>query len=246
MASFGAGDLKLLPGELHIWTASFEQPGWFLQRCKEYLNEPEKKRAASYRFARDRKAFIFSRSILRILLAAYSGQTPPELVFLKTEGGKPYIKPGQNKDKLSFNLSNSGNRVVYGIAYDRTIGIDIEYVRNPGDIKSMMEYALSKRELFNLEKFAYSEENIFFRYWTHKEALLKALGEGLLRPLKSIEFLLGECGNLRLCYIDNKAIDEKEWFIHEFTLEEKKYAGAVILKGAGCRVVHFDFNPRLF
>ena len=49
----------------------------------------------------------------------------------------------------------------------------------------------------------------FYKYWTRKEAFLKATGMGLNIPLKEAEV------------IDNKIIwENKEWFLQEIKLDE--------------------------
>ncbi len=94
---------------------------------------------------------------------------------------KPYLK---NNDTL-FNISHSGEMAVACIADNYPcIGIDIEQVK-PVDVavfECQMTANEAKRVLNATDRLA-----AFYTYWTQKEAVLKAHGNGLSIPLQSFE-----------------------------------------------------------
>lgn len=107
------------------------------------------------RYAGDGDAIV-SRGRLRELLARYTDDV--DLV----EDGKPALR----NCAIEFNVSHSGDFIVYAFATTTPVGIDIEQIRPMGD----------DRERIIAE--AISEEDFFAR-WTAKEAVLKASGAGL-------------------------------------------------------------------
>jgi 4'-phosphopantetheinyl transferase len=64
---------------------------------------------------------------------------------------------------------------------DRTrVGIDIEFVRPIQDIEGMRRLVFTKEEQkFVLAQPLATQQRIFYRLWTRKEAVLKALGLGI-------------------------------------------------------------------
>jgi 4'-phosphopantetheinyl transferase len=92
--------------------------------------------------------------------------------------GKPYFE----NYPIRFNITHSGNFVACIISNDTsTIGIDAEVVKavNTKDFK----------DLWSEEEWADIQSNdiaVFFKYWTRKEAVVKAIGKGLNIPLNQI------------------------------------------------------------
>ncbi|MCR5490950.1 MAG: 4'-phosphopantetheinyl transferase superfamily protein [Bacilli bacterium] len=89
------------------------------------------------------------------------------------ERGKPL------SDKMYFNVSHSHGFVALAIGEDSHIGIDIEKIR---PIKEDLKKFVSSEEEFALAK----DDSTFFEIWTSKEALLKAMGNGIDRRLPSV------------------------------------------------------------
>lgn len=81
---------------------------------------------------------------------------------------------------FAFSISHSGNYVVVAATTRSNIGIDIEQVQ----LVNMQEY----RDFFTLQEWnCIYNENSFFRIWTRKEAILKALGTGFYQNLADID-----------------------------------------------------------
>jgi 4'-phosphopantetheinyl transferase len=92
------------------------------------------------------------------------------------ERGRPWA------EGVSFNVSHSGSLGLIAIAEGaHRIGVDVEQVRPGPDVR-----ALAGRFFHPEEAAAVGDDRAaFFRCWTRKEAVVKALGLGLAHPLKS-------------------------------------------------------------
>lgn len=97
-----------------------------------------------------------------------------------TAFGKPYF----HDDKIKFNISHSGRMVICAVTDKIDIGIDIEEIKElaVGDFKSQMT-PLEWSKIIQSKNIY----NDFYVYWTQKEAVLKAIGDGLSIPLNSFE-----------------------------------------------------------
>jgi 4'-phosphopantetheinyl transferase len=152
-----------------------------LQRA---LSSDELHRAARFRFQRDRQRFVVSRGLLRVILGRYLDTAPGELCFRYGEHGKPFLDPAFDREGLCFNLSRSGGLALYAVARGREVGIDLERVCHVAEVEQIAERFFSAREKAALRTFpADLKHEMFFAYWTRREAFAKALGSGLSLPL---------------------------------------------------------------
>lgn len=102
-------------------------------------------------------------------------------VIEKKENGKPFIT---NYPNIYFNLSHCTGLMVCGISGGE-IGVDAELIRTYSGKAAKRIFSESERNfvLHGLDK-----EKNFFRIWTLKEALGKALGTGISSDLSRHEF----------------------------------------------------------
>ncbi len=135
----------------------------------------------------------FSQLKLERLLACYAGCRDAPTI-LRGEHGKPYAP---ELDGIEFNLSHSGRHALIAIARDQAIGIDIEAQGRRRSIDDIAERFFAPAESQALRALPEeSRDAAFLRLWTGKEAVLKALGEGLSFGLDRVEFELDEHGRL--------------------------------------------------
>lgn len=156
-------------------------------RLLELLDNSERARFERFRFAADKSRFLAAHALTRLVLASRIG-TDPTAVEIRPSVcscGQPHGKPrlfGEHHD-LEFSLSHSGGRVVVAITTMAPVGVDVEEIRRLTDIKEMAAVALAEPERRELFRFPESDRSTaFLTYWTRKEALLKATGDGLSRP----------------------------------------------------------------
>ncbi|MBM3422935.1 MAG: 4'-phosphopantetheinyl transferase superfamily protein [Chlorobi bacterium] len=140
------------------------------------LSDDEKTRADGYRVTGDREHFIARRGILRNLLGASLGIEPSELHFSSTPVGKPFIASPENSG-IWFNLSYSGNQIVFAFSGHPETGIAIEKIRTVEGIEELARNHFCAEEyavIMNLP--SWEKHGAFIRIWNLKEALIKASG----------------------------------------------------------------------
>ena len=148
----------------------------------ELLAPEEAARAARFRFARDREAFVARRVGLRRLLSRYAGLHPGALVLAADERGKLFAP---QLPELSFNLSGTRGLALAAVVRGGPVGVDVEALRPLPDALDIARGffsadeadALAARELD-------ARARAFLVAWTRKEAYLKGLGVGLSGDLR--------------------------------------------------------------
>ncbi|RAJ11149.1 phosphopantetheine--protein transferase-like protein [Chitinophaga skermanii] len=96
----------------------------------------------------------------------------------KDKYGRPYLL----NSPIDFNISHAGDLVVLLVS-DRKIGVDVEKI-SPIALDDF-EQVFTQQEWQIIGK----DLNLFYRYWTIKEAVMKADGRGMHIPLQSIHIL---------------------------------------------------------
>ena len=89
-------------------------------------------------------------------------------------------------DQIDFNIAHSGDCVACAIAHNMKLGIDVEEIKsiNIDDIIAV----LRDEELDEMRRTNASPETIL-RFWTRKEAIVKASGQGLYMQPQDIYFI---------------------------------------------------------
>lgn len=108
--------------------------------------------------------------------------------------GKPFINA-----EIDFSISYSHNNIILGFIKNGAVGVDIERIKAI-DYKLYKEY-YSKKEWEFIHQNSLVEVN-FFKIWTRKEAVVKAIGKGVFFDFKSVEVI-----------DDNITIEDKNLYI---------------------------------
>lgn len=193
----------LLPGEVHVWSVRLDRPGSSIELVTT-LSGDERDRASRFHFERDRRRFICARGALRRILGEYLDVDASALTFTYGAHGKPALG-GFVAEALSFNVSHSGELALIAVAAPNLeIGVDVEAVRPMPDGDDIASRYFAPAEVARLRALPVAmQEEAFFRCWTRKEAYLKALGDGLARPLDSFEVTLAADEPVELSVIGN-------------------------------------------
>jgi 4'-phosphopantetheinyl transferase len=181
----------IFSNEVHIWRYYQEETNCQIESLQGILSDDELARSGKFHFEKDRKKFILTRGTLRKLLGSYLGKNPQQIRFNYTSFGKPFLAVDSENNNLSFNLSHSGEVVLYAITQNQKIGIDVEQVGDHTDVMAIAKKFFSPGEIGEMEKA--NEKNrtqLFFRYWTRKEAFVKALGKGVSFPMERLDVSL--------------------------------------------------------
>ncbi len=177
---------QLEPGHVHVWRACLS-PAPLGAAGEEWLSREERDRARRFLRGADRDRFLRSRQVLRHLLGGYLARPPAEIEIYAGPLGKPSLANGGPGD-LRFNLSHSGDMALYAFRLGAEVGIDLERAGRVrlGDLASAGFLSPGeKRDLAQLE--GRSRQAALLRCWTRKEAVIKAIGEGMAAPLMEIE-----------------------------------------------------------
>ncbi|MEH1925092.1 4'-phosphopantetheinyl transferase HetI [Nostoc sp.] len=183
-------DLTLLQDEIHIWRIDLNQPESQLQNLTATLSSDEIARAERFYFPKHRQHFIAGRGSLRTILGRYLGIKPSQVQFNYQHRGKPVLADTFADSGLAFNLSHSQELGLCAVNCTRPIGVDLEYIRPMSDLEALAKRFFLPREYEMLRSLSPNQQQeVFFRYWTCKEAYLKATGDGLSQ-LEQIEVSL--------------------------------------------------------
>jgi len=187
-----------------------------LETCAVHLSDEEQRRAARFHFPVDRARFALCRSTLRRLLAKATGTPALDLRFGEGPHGKPFLTGLQNAPH--FNLSHTRGLALIAIARAHALGVDAEASDRALNARELAGRVFTPAEIATLEPLegaALAER--FFRYWTAKEALLKATGRGLSLDPRKLEATLPasehDTGSFTCA---DPTIDAAAWHLHEF------------------------------
>jgi len=215
---------QLSDDAIHIWGIHVPDMLDRLGALSAVLTDGEKEKALRFHRESDRQSSIASRGALRILLAGYAGWATDKIRFTYSGNGKPYID-GSN---VTFNVSHSGDWVVWAIGFDRAVGVDIEKVKREMDVGPISSRYFSQEE----QAFLNTAEDIhaaFFQLWVRKEAYIKACGSTLFAELKGLSVPIGD------------GAEKDGWFYHDLEAGSK-YAAAVVTDKPLGRIPCYDFG----
>jgi len=221
--------------EVHIWHAYINKQVKNIEFFKSLLSIEESEKINNLYLEKNKKKSIISRALLRYILSLYIDINPNEIKFIYNKHGKPYLDIKQNSNNINFNLSHSNNLIVYAIAKNQELGIDVEKFRNNFDINKLAKRYFSENELSIFEKVSENKKiKIFFSIWTKKEAFLKAKGMGIYTPLNKI--------NVSSNFIE----DNNELWQFENLKINYKYSTKLAVKNKDYSVKYFLFNKTLW
>jgi 4'-phosphopantetheinyl transferase len=231
-----------LNGGIHIWTASLEQDDKIISLLIRMLSGDEIDKAYSYRFQKDTRNQIASRGILRSILGFYLSVDPRDLKFEYGKNGKPYLTTSSSDKQILFNVSHSGNRVVYAFSENHEIGIDIEIIREIPEISLIADKYFSKYEIGILNSLpAGSHKEAFFNCWTRKEAFIKASGDGFLKPLDAFDVPFESSESEGILKIDGSRDEAELWTLKGFNAAPG-YASAFAIKKIKTTEIYYSWD----
>jgi 4'-phosphopantetheinyl transferase len=163
--------------DLQVWCVELDVDAAALDAALPRLSADERTWADRLRQPAHRRQFVVTRAALRSVLGAALG-APPETVEIEADDrGKPRLVAGG----LHFNLSHAGGLALIAVCADHPVGVDVEQVGR--DVSELDDIA---RTYFSAsEQSAYfaltpvDRMDAFYRVWTRKEAVAKALGLGM-------------------------------------------------------------------
>jgi 4'-phosphopantetheinyl transferase len=192
-----------------------------VDECRALL--PPEDVAQEQRFVRevDRLQFVLSRALLRTALSFYTGVAPDAWTFARDAYGKPAVA-APAEASLPFNLSHSHGLVACAVTLNRGVGVDLEDFSRPTDHLLLARRYFHRSETAVLESLAPEERGAaFFRFWTLKEAFMKAHGMGLSIPLADVAFTLPAGRPAEVSFRGTVDEDPQDWQFAQLRLASR-------------------------
>jgi len=153
------------------------------------LDDEERARMARFLFDRDRRSYVISHGLLRIILSTYVAVEPSVWRYRYNDYGKPEIAEPAEHGTLRFNLSHTRGAMLCGVTRDGELGVDVEATARDTSCAELADRYFSPSEVADLRSLPIDgRRDRFFRLWTLKEAYIKARGMGLAIPLDQFSY----------------------------------------------------------
>lgn len=222
-----------------IWRVCLDVDELYVRQLQTLLSREERDRGSKYRFDTHRNSFIVRRGILRTVLAEYLGIKPDAVQYRTGDFGKLHL--ADSTHCLEFNVTHSHTMALIAVTEAGSVGVDLEFVRPLSDFEGLVDTCLSESERCKLDTFPPAERlEYFYRYWTCKEAWLKALGTGLDRSPASIQVSLTVSGTRHEATLQANSHELKDFAVTSFVPSDGYIAAVVapsyvqlVLKTAG-------------
>jgi 4'-phosphopantetheinyl transferase len=175
-----------------VWVARWDAFTSSQRELHALLVPAEREHVDRHRSERDRARVRLSRSLLRLLVAAYLGADPTAIDFDRRcavcgrPHGKPRLRGGHG---LDCSVSHGDGLTVFAFVGASSVGVDVESLAaGPGPPPpELVAMALTSRERRHLDAVPIpSRWKLFLSYWPRKEAVLKQRGLGLSSPMNEI------------------------------------------------------------
>lgn len=187
------------------------------------LGDDERRQANKFSKTLLHKRYVEVHGRVRHLLAQMVKQAPENILINKTKQGKPYLA---DYPEFAFNLSHTGDQLLVAVARNCRVGIDIEQCKSRVNLIGLVNKCFSEAEITYWKQLPDNEKNqAFYRFWTRKEAFVKATGHGIvlgldqcvINPENPVEFtsIPIQCGKASI------------WSIHDLELGEG-LCGAIV------------------
>ena len=196
-----------------------------------FLDPTELERFKAFKDEKARSLFGHGRRMMKTLLAEQTGKESTDIQFSYSDHGKPFI-PQQHK--MHFNLSHSGDILCFGIA-PVPLGVDIE-LHKPIEFLDVAKTVYNPEEVSKLLEIQEIERSeLFYSYWTRKEAFIKCQGYGFSFPIPLTQVDIQS----DVVKLDIPIPKGSQWD-HPFTIRsftpQYGYSGAVVVKADSCEI----------
>lgn len=221
---------ELLEHQVHVWSASLDAPAIQVDVLEAALSEDEHARARRFLRVADQRRFIVGRGVLRHLLASYLECDPASVAFVYGASGKPALAGPDPATGIEFNLAHSEGLAVYAFTKGLDVGIDIEAIREIGDMDGIAQRFFAPDEVKRLHLLPREHSRqAFFNCWTRKEAFLKGKGQGIGNGLDQFEVSMAPGEPAALVRSRLNPRDAREWTLFDLR-PAQGYAAALAVR----------------
>ena len=164
------------PTEARVWSFSLQCAASVEDRLLALLDPGEAARAARFATIEDRRRYVVSHGVLRLILSGRTGREPQAIEIAIGDLGKPYLAgPGPH-----FSLSHAADAALVAVSDAGPVGVDLEQVRADVGLARFAGELLPAPEVERIEALPVEERlRAWFQAWTRLEAAAKASGQGL-------------------------------------------------------------------
>lgn len=178
---------------MHIWTLVLDNeteiPAHILDAARDLLSSTEIDRAKRFIRVGDKNRFVLAHTFCRLMLSHFGSQLPQHWQFDKEERGRPLVSEFMNKENIDFNITHTTKGIACALAFDRRVGIDMEYKQRNVNLDMLVEKQFSTLEQSQFISLTEPQRlDLFFKIWTLKESYIKVTGRGLSEPLQGFGF----------------------------------------------------------
>jgi len=229
-------------GTVWCWRVLVEQlPDDLLAKLAALLCRDEQERAMRFVRRADRRSFTAAHGALRLLLAAALGRRPREMRLAANRAGKPLLADGS----IEFNLSHGGEVVLVALASERPVGVDVERLRPMPDRDAIIRRFLHRGEAADMAELSGVEADLaFFRCWTRKEAVTKALGLGMSLPLERYRVSCRPGMPAQLLALDGTGPPPAHWWMRDLE-PAADHVGAIAVPAEQTALVCRTLDPAI-
>ncbi len=240
--------IKSCGEQAHAWALAPEQldASGHLSKYAGIVSPAERERMQRFHFRLDSMAFLAAHGLAREALSQFEPSVPPSLwEFRYTEKGRPEIAAPRVGPALRFNISHTRGLVACVVTLNADCGVDVETLDRAVDIGLLADGVLSPIERSQLAAAPPHRRNeVFFTYWTLKEAYAKARGCGLHMPFNKCAFEFRSEGIL--AHFDASLQDqETEWQFAQWSPKESHLMAIALRypRAAACRIICHRYPP---
>lgn len=206
-------------GEVEVWSVASYACAPHVDRLHGLLCERERRRATEYRHAPSRATFVVSRAMLRLALSEYTHVEPHAIRLGEGKNGKPELRCPADSS-VQFSLAHADGLTLIALTRGCRVGIDVERLRRVPEAEQIMARFASPSERAAWRQLPFEQrQRAFFRWWTRKEAYLKATGEGLSGSLGAFDVSLSEGDAPQEPAIGGLGITAVQWSLVELVPE---------------------------
>lgn len=233
---------KIIISQIHIYLINFYEDINYLDRSVDFLSDDEINKVNKMKFESDRNRAFKTFLVRRKILSYYTDISPDRIIIGYNANGKPFVAE-EKFVKIKFNYSHSHDFLVFAICLDNEIGVDFEFIKALPDLDNLAVNYFSQEEFCYYQSFKSPEEKLFFFYkiWTRKEALLKAIGTGLTDSLKDLKVFQKSANNNSDLLVN---YHKKNWIISDLQVPEN-FIGSLAYKSEKPKeLIYFDSLPK--
>ena len=169
--------------DVTVWQAKVGAEANNDQRYWSVLDKLEQTQASRIKQPLLQHRYVEIHGRLRILLGQWLNESPDRLKISRTAQGKPYLA---DYPELSFNLSHTGDYVLFAVTREAQLGVDIEVCKARANLAGLVAKCFAKQEQAYWAQLPKSDQvPAFYHFWTQKEAFVKATGAGIALGLNA-------------------------------------------------------------